>query len=316
MDRDSKIFVAGAETLLGSAFARRAPEAGYTRLVGLGPDQPLLTDSQEVMDFFAAERPEYVVVAAGESGGIRRNQRFPADLMLNNLLVACHVMNAAFELGVRKLLYLASSCCYPRSAAQPMRVESLHGGPLEPTNEAYALAKLSGLGLARAYRAQYGMNFIAAIPANSFGIGDDFDPSDSHVVSALIRGMHVAKLERSPTMTVWGTGSPRREFVYADDLADACVTLLEHYDGEQPINLGGGVDLSIRQLAEEIREVVGYEGELVFDASQPDGMPLKALESSALAALGWRPKISFREALSRTYDWFLSQIPQESPAHA
>ena len=316
IDPGSSVFVAGAETLVGEALARRLSEHGFNRLVGIDQPLPDLRDARAVDGFFAEHRPEFVFLAAGKSAGIAGNQKFPAELMLDNLRIACNVVDAAYRHGVVKLLYVASSCTYPKLAPQPMRVESLLSGPLEPTNEAYALAKLAGIKLCEAYRRQYGARMIAAIPANGFGLADHFDARDAHVIPSMLRKMHDAKAERAPTVELWGTGRARREFVFADDLADACLFAMQHYEDSAPINLGGGCDLSIRELAETVQDVVQYEGELRFDASKPDGMPLKALESSALAALGWRPTTPFREALEKTYRWFLTHETLESASYA
>ncbi|MBM4048356.1 MAG: GDP-L-fucose synthase [Planctomycetes bacterium] len=305
MDKQSRIYVAGAETLIGSALLRQLERQGHRNLVGQPGHAPDLADGAQVDAFFARTKPEFVFFAAGKSGGIRANQKYPADLMIDNLLAACHVIQAAHRHGVKKLLYLASSCSYPKHCPQPMRVESLLTGPLEPTNEAYAVAKLAGLKLCQAYRQQHGANFICGIPADAFGPGDDFSPEDSHVVPALIRRMHEAKLAHAASVEIWGTGSPRREFIFADDLADACLFAMRHYDGPEPLNLGGGSNLSIKELAETIQAVVGFAGELRFDTSKPDGMPLKGLDSSRLLALGWRPQTPFRDALEATYQWFL-----------
>jgi GDP-L-fucose synthase len=225
--------------------------------------------------------------------------------MIDNLLVACHVINSAYHYGVKKLLYLASSCSYPKDCPQPMHVESLFTGPLEPTNEAYAVAKIAGIKLCQAYRQEYGANFIVGIPANAFGPGDDFSPDNSHVIAALIRKMHEAKVASSASVEIWGTGTPRREFIFADDLADACLFVMQEYDGAEPINLGGGTDLSIAELAELVKEAVGYLGGLRFDTSRPDGMPVKALDSSRLIAMGWRPATPFSTALAVTLSAFL-----------
>jgi len=305
LDKQSRIYVAGAEALIGAALVRQLDRQGYRNLVGQPGDAPDLADGAQVDAFFARTKPEFVFFAAGKSGGIRANQKYPADLMIDNLLAACHVIQAAHRHGVKKLLYLASSCSYPKHCPQPMRVESLLTGPLEPTNEAYAVAKLAGLKLCQAYRQQHGANFICGIPADAFGPGDDFSPEDSHVVPALIRRMHEAKLAHAASVEIWGTGSPRREFIFADDLADACLFAMRHYDGPEPLNLGGGSNLSIKELAETIQAVVGFAGELRFDTSKPDGMPLKGLDSSRLLALGWRPQTPFRDALEATYQWFL-----------
>ncbi len=317
INANSRIFVAGADTLIGEALVRLLTQQGYQNLLH-GPryPQPELTDAAAVDAFFAAHRPEFVFLAAGKSAGIRGNQRYPADLILNNLLVLTHTIDAAHCHRVSKLLYLASSCTYPKMAPQPMRVESLLTGPFEATNEAYATAKLAGIKLCQAYRAQHGANFVVAIPANGFGRADHFDPEDSHVIPGMLRKMHDAKVDRSSFVELWGTGQARREFLFADDLADAAIFVMQHYDGEAPINLGGGTDLSIAELAQLIKQVVGYRGELVFDISKPDGMPLKALEASALADLGWRPKTSFRDALAKTYQWFVQHESHENVSYA
>lgn len=303
MEKQAKIYVAGSQTLIGSALVRQLKQQGYTNL--LKSQEPDLTDAAQVDDFFTQTNPDYVFLAAGKSGGIGANQKYPAQLMLDNLLIEAHVIPIAYRHGVKKLLYLASSCSYPKLCPQPMRVESLMTGPLEPTNEAYAVAKLAGLKLCQAYRQQYGVNFINGIPANAFGIGDDFSLEDSHVIPALIRKMHEAKVNSVESVEIWGTGAPRREFIFADDLADACIFIMQDYDAPEPINIGGGSDLSIKELAEFIKQVVGYTGELRFDASKPDGMPLKALDSTQLLSMGWQPKTSLQAALSATYDWFL-----------
>lgn len=308
MDRHSRIYVAGAETLIGAALLRRLRAEGYSRLVGIQRPACDLTRADDVQHFFRTESPEFVFLTAGKSGGIRANQMSPADLMLDNLLVQTHVIDAAHRHRVRKLLYLASSCSYPRHSPQPMSVESLLTGALEPTNEAYAVAKLAGIRLCQAYVQQHGAAFISGIPANAFGQEDDFSPESGHVIPALIARLHEAKLQSRPSVEIWGTGTPRREFIYADDLADACIFVMRHYrDAGTPLNLGGGEDLSIRETAEAVRSVVGYAGELRFDASRPDGMPLKSLDSRPLRELGWRPRTPFRKALAETYQAYLRQ---------
>jgi GDP-L-fucose synthase len=264
-----------------------------------------------VDDFFATLRPEYVFVAAGLSGGIQANQARPAELMRDSLLAAAHVLHSAWRHGAARLLYLASSCSYPRLAPQPLREESLLTGPLEPTSQAYALARLAGLELCRAYRRQHGVPFLAAIPTNSFGPHDDFSPLGGHVIPALLRRMHEARQRGEPTFTVWGTGAARREFLFSRDLADACLFVLEHHDTDEPINLGGGTELSIAELASLVAEVVGYRGRLVFDPTRPDGAPRKVLEASKLQALGWRPGTELRTALVETYEWFLSHVAEK-----
>ncbi len=306
MDKNANIYVAGGQTLIGAALLRQLEHQGYKHLAGLPPAEPDLTDREQVSDFFASNKPDYVFLAAGKSGGISANQKYPADLMLDNLLVVCNVIDSAHRSGVKKLLYLASSCSYPKHSPQPMQVESLMTGNLEPTNEAYAVAKIAGIKLCQAYCQQYGTNFISGIPANAFGIGDDFSLEESHVIPALIRKMHEAKMASAESVEIWGTGTARREFILADDLADACLFIMDKYDEKKPINIGGGLDLSIKELAELIKDAVGYRGLLRFDTRKPDGMPLKALDSSKLSSMGWQPKTSFYAAVSLTYDWFLS----------
>jgi GDP-L-fucose synthase len=303
--RTSRIYVAGGDTLAGAALLERLRAGGYRNLVGVPPDEPDLTMAGQVEDFFGEARPEYVVVAAGRSGGIRLNQERPAGLMLHNLLVTAHVVDCAHRYGVAKLLYLASSCGYPKHATQPLAVESLMTGPPEPTSAAYATAKLAGWQLCDAYRRQYGARFVTAIPANAFGPHDDFSPDGGHVIPALIRRAHEAKLRDEPALTVWGTGTPRREFLFARDLADACLFVLRHHEGPEPINLGGGIELTVADAARAVVHAVGYRGRLTFDASRPDGAPRKVLDSGPLRALGWRPSVDFRTALAETYDWFL-----------
>lgn len=316
MEQSARIYVAGMQTPLGSALLRVLRQQGYANLVGVEEGEPDLSDAAQVEAFFARTRPEYVFVAGGKSGGIRANQKYPALLMRDNLLVECHIIHSAHRHHVKKLLYLASSCCYPRECPQPMRVVSLMTGPLEPTNEAYALAKITGMSLCRAYAQQYGAPFLSAIPADAFGPGDDFSPEDSHVVPALIRRMHDAKTSGADAVEIWGTGRPRREFVYTDDVADACIFAMHRHDGPEPINLGGGAALSIGEVAAVIKEVVRYAGAVRFDTSRPDGMPVKVLDSSALLGLGWRPKTPLRDALRATYEWFLKEEEHSAPASA
>lgn len=309
MEITSRIYVAGGQTLIGAAILRQLERQGYTNIVGKPGEEPDLTDAGAVDDFFSRRSPEYVFVAAGKSGGIEANRKYPAELMLDNLLVECHIINNAYRHGVKKLLYLASSCCYPRHCPQPMRVESLLTGPLEPTNEAYAVAKIAGIKLCQAYRQQYGSSFIVGIPANVFGPGDDFSPEDSHVIAGLLKKTHEAKMLDAPQVQVWGTGTSRREFIFADDLGDACIFVMSEYDNIEPINLGSGIDLAIKELALMIKDVVGYSGELRYDTARPDGMPLKSLDSSKLLEMGWRPKTPFQNALRVTYGFL--QASQE-----
>ena len=308
MQRSARIYVAGADTLIGAATITALRRNGYDVLDGIGDLEMDRPDS--VRQFLQHHRPEHVIVAAGRSAGITGNQRYPADLIHDNLLVVTHVIHEAWRAGTRRLMFLASSCSYPRLASQPMRPDSLLTGPLEPTSQSYAIAKLAGIQMCAAYRLQHGVEFFAAVPADVFGPGDDFSPEDSHVVAGLMRRMHEAKVARAPSIEIWGSGRQRREFMYADDLASACVFAMQRYTGDGPLNLGGGFDTSIAELAGAIREVVGFEGELYFDTSKPDGMPFKALDSSELRALGWQPSVAFHDALDRTYRWFLNHEAQ------
>lgn len=302
MDRYSPIFVAGADTLIGAAIITALRRDGYDVLDGIGELD--LRDAASVRRFFQQHRPARVIVAAGKAAGITGNQRYPAELIYDNLLIATHVIHEAWAAGARRLMYLASSCSYPKLAPQPMRVESLLSGPPEATNRSYAVAKLAAIQMCEAYRQQYGVEFFAAIPADAFGPGDDFSPEDSHVIAGLMRRMHDAHLGGATSIDIWGSGNQRREFIYTDDLASAAVFALDRHQGGT-MNLGGGRDMSIRELAEAIRGVVGFTGTLRFDTSKPDGMPFKALDSTALLGLGWQPRVSFDEALRRTYQWFL-----------
>lgn len=285
----------------------RLKASGFIELVGADNNEPDLLDRRAVDRFFADTRPEYVFVVAGKTAGIEGNQRSPADLMVDNLLVASHVIPAAWQHGVKKLLYLSSSCTYPKSAPHPLAVSSLWTGPLEPTSAAYAVAKLAGLALCDASRRQFGTSFIGAIGADAYGPGDDFDPENSHVVGALVRRLHEAKIAGSASVEVWGSGTPRREFVYVDDLADACIFAMRHYDGAEPINLGTSTSTSIAELAQAVRDVVGYAGELKCDRTKPDGMPFKGLDSGPLRAMGWQPCVDLRTGLNLTYQSFLAQ---------
>ncbi len=301
-------FVAGGRTFIGAAIVAELQHRGYA-LAGLDAEIDL-TDRKAVDTFFENTRPSLVFLAAGRILGIGGNQRHPAELMLNNLLIEAHVIDAAHRFGAQKLLYVTSGCSYPKLAPQPMRPDAFMTGPLEPTSQYYATAKLAGMKLCEAYRYQYGSMFITAVPANTFGAGDDFDPKDAHVIGALMRKMHDAKRSGAPVVDVWGSGRPRRDFLHIDDLGSACVHVMEYYDGPDPINLTAGQDVSIGELATMIAELIGYRGDLRFDASRPDGMPLKVFDGAPLAALGWRPRSDLRHALEHTYAWFVQTHSQ------
>lgn len=301
--KGKRVFVAGHTGLVGSALLRRLEREG-AELLTVGRSEVDLRDQAAVNRWMAAERPDLVFLAAAKVGGIAANDRYPADFLYDNLMIEANVIHSAFETGAEKLLLLGSTCIYPRLAPQPMPEEALLTGPLEPTNEWYAIAKIAGIKLCQAYRRQHGCDFIAAQPTNLYGPGDNFDLSTSHVLPALMRKAHEAKLARAPSMTVWGSGTPLREFMHVDDLADALVFLMRHYSAETPINCGTGEEVSILGLAERIRTAVGYEGELVFDASKPDGAPRKLADVSRLHALGWRHSISLDDGLADTYRWF------------
>lgn len=312
MNNDSKIFVAGHRGLVGSAIVRRLRAQGCTNLIVRTRDELDLRNQSQVDRFFQEHRPEYVFLAAAKVGGIYANSTYPADYIRDNLLIQTNVIDAAYRSNVRKLLFLGSSCIYPKHAPQPMLEECLLTGPLEPTNEWYAVAKIAGLKMCQAYRAQYGFNAISVMPTNLYGPGDNFDLQNSHVLPALIRKMHTAKATGSPVVEVWGTGTPRREFLHVDDLADACVRLMEIYDDPMPINVGWGEDITIADLVRLIAEIVGFEGEVRYDTSKPDGTPRKLLDVSRLRALGWSPKISLREGIAQTYRWYVENQPEPS----
>ena len=305
MNQDARTFVAGSRGLVGSAIVRRLEGAGATRLLTATREQLDLRDQAAVNYWFRANRPEYVYLAAGTVGGIFANSSRPAEFIYDNMLIHATVVHAAHQYGVKKLLYLGSSCIYPRLAPQPMKEEHLLTGLLEPTNEPYAIAKIAGVKLCEAYRKQYGSNFISAMPTNLYGQNDNFDLTQSHVLPALIRRFHDAKVEGTREVTIWGTGSSRREFLHVDDLADACVFLMDHYDELGHINVGTGEDLSIRELSEAVRNVIYPDATLRFDATKPDGSPRKLLDVSRLHALGWRHRIDLQEGLASTYEWFL-----------
>jgi GDP-L-fucose synthase len=305
MDANSSVFVAGHRGLVGSAVLRRLQSEGFSRIFTATRDQLDLRDQAAVNYWFKANRPDYVFLVAGTVGGILANSTRPAEFIYDNLLIHATVVHAAHLYGVRKLLYLGSSCIYPRQSPQPIPESALLAGPLEPTNEAYAIAKIAGIKLCRAYREQYGCDFVSAMPTNLYGPGDNFGLASSHVLPALIRKFHDARVAGDREVIVWGSGRPRREFLHVDDLADACVFLMRRYDDPDHINLGCGEDLTIRELAEMVGEIVHPTARIVFDTSKPDGMPCKRLDVGRLHALGWRHRIGLRDGIASTYEWFV-----------
>jgi GDP-L-fucose synthase len=304
MDKTDKIFVAGHRGMVGSGLVRRLRAEGFKNLLTRERAELDLASEAAVAKFFAEKRPTIVVVAAAKVGGIKANNDFPVEFLLENLRIQNNVIHSAYESGVRKLLFLGSSCIYPKFAPQPIPETALLSGPLEPTNEAYAVAKIAGIKLCQAYYRQYGANFISAMPTNLYGPNDNFDLETSHVLAALIRKAHETKMRNDRKLIVWGTGKPRREFLHVDDMASACLLLLEKYDSPEIINVGCGEDVSIRELAELICDVVGFNGELAWDTTQPEGTPRKLLDVTKLRALGWKPAITLREGIARTYEWF------------
>jgi GDP-L-fucose synthase len=303
---DSKIYIAGHTGLVGSALMRALQKAGYTQLITRTFEHLDLRNKQAVDTFFAQEKPEYVFLAAAKVGGIKANMDRPAEFIYDNLAIELNVINAAYTHGVKKLLFLGSSCIYPRNCPQPIKEEYLLTGALEPSNDAYAIAKIAGIKMCQAYNKQYGTRFIACMPTNLYGPHDNFDLTSSHVLPALIAKCVQAKKNNDSSVTIWGTGMPRREFLYADDLADACIFLMQQYESDQPINVGTGQDITIADLADIIRAVVGYAGNFVFDSARPDGTPRKVLDVSAITTLGWQPKISLHDGIAKTVQWYIS----------
>ena len=307
MDKSSRIYVAGHRGLVGSAICRRLQRAGYVKVIVRDRSQLDLRDQPAADAFFREVRPEYVFAAAAKVGGILANSTYPVDFIRDNLAIELNVIDAAYRHGVKKLELLGSSCIYPKLSPQPIREESLLTGPLEPTNEWYAIAKIAGVKLAQAYRQQYGFNAINLMPTNLYGPGDNFDPQSSHVLPALIRKAHAARERGSPELVVWGTGTPRREFMHVDDFADAALFLMLNYDESHIINVGVGKDITIRELAQMVQRVTGYQGPIRFDASKPDGTPQKLLDVSRLHALGWQSRIALEQGIAETYRWFQEQ---------
>ena len=312
------VWVTGHRGMVGSALVRALSRRGDCKILTAARQEVDLMDLSMVRRWMTANRPDVVIVAAAKVGGILANDTFPADFLYNNLAISANVIHSAFECETEKLLYLGSSCIYPRLAEQPIVEEALLTGPLEPTNEWYAVAKIAGIKLCQAYRKQHGRNFIAGMPTNLYGPNDNFDLASSHVLPALIRKIHTAKVNSEPCVTLWGTGKPKREFLYVDDMAAACVFLLEHYDGFGHINIGSGVDFEIGDLARMIGNAVGYRGDFAYDTTKPDGMPRKLMDSSKLAAMGWQPQIDIKDGIAMAYDWYVKNAanPVGAPALA
>ena len=308
MKQSDKIYVAGHRGLVGSAIVKNLKSKGYQNIIGRTHQELNLTSQQEVRDFFASEQPEIVVLAAAKVGGINANNTAPADFAYENMQIQCNVIKCSHDFHVKKLLFLGSTCIYPKLAPQPIPEEALLTGPLEETNEAYAIAKIAGMEMCRFFKQQYGDNFISCMPTNLYGPHDNYDLSGSHVMLAMIRKFHDAKVNNSSSVELWGTGTPLREFLYVDDMADACVFLLENYNGERHVNIGTGKEITIKELAETVQRVVGYQGEIVWNGDMPDGMPRKLTDVSKLHALGWKHKIELEDGIKLAYQWFRENV--------
>jgi GDP-L-fucose synthase len=304
MEKSSKIYIAGHRGMVGSAIKRKLEKEGFTNIIGRTSSELNLKDQEAVSEFFAAEKPDYVFLAAAKVGGIVANNTYRAEFLYDNLMIQNNVIHSAYTSGVKKLMFLGSSCIYPKLAPQPLKEDYLLTGLLEPTNEPYAIAKIAGIKMCDAYRSQYGCNFISVMPTNLYGPNDNYDLNNSHVLPALIRKFHEAKQSNQPTVTMWGTGSPLREFLHADDLADACYYLMQNYNEPGLVNIGVGHDISIKDLAIMVKDIVGYEGEIVHDLSKPDGTPRKLMDVSKLHSLGWKEKIELRQGIEKVYEEF------------
>lgn len=304
LDRTKKIYVAGHRGLVGSALVRKLKSKGFLNVVTRTHEELDLTRQSEVENFFAKEKPAYVILAAAKVGGIYANDTYPADFIMQNLQIECNVIDAAYKNGVEKLLFLGSSCIYPRECPQPIKEEYLLSGYLEKTNEAYALAKIAGLKMCAFYNQQYGTDYISVMPCNLYGVNDNFSPENSHVIPALMRKFHEAKENKEPAVTVWGSGKPLREFLNVDDLADACLFLMDNYKGNEFFNVGYGKEVTILELAEMMKQVTEFQGEIILDGSKPDGTPRKLTDISRLKEMGWKPKICLEEGLKQTYEWY------------
>jgi len=308
MDKNDRIYIAQHKDIIGSAILRRLASDGFKNLITRDSSGLDLTDQKMVFDFFTEDKPEYVFLTTAKAGGIVATTRYPGEFAYTNLQAECNVIHSAWRSGVRKLLFLGSSCIYPRDCPQPMREEYLLSGRLEPTTEAYAIAKIAGIKICQAYNFQYATNFICAVPGDNYGPNDDFNLETAHVLPALLRKMHEAKIHKEEKVTVWGTGSPRRECLHVDDLADACVFLMNHYDSSEIINIGCAEEISIGEVAFLIREIVGFNGDIVFDESRPDGAPRKLVDISKMSKLGWKAKIDFRKGIEQTYQWYRESV--------
>ena len=308
MEKDSRIYVAGHIGMVGSAIIRCLQQNGYENIIKRTHSELDLTNQSETEKFFEEKRPEYVFLAAAKVGGIHANDTYPADFIMENMLIECNVIRSAFRNNVKKLMFLGSACIYPKLCPQPIREEYLLTGALEPTNEAYAIAKISGIKMCQSYNKQYGTRYISVMPANLYGINDRFDEHNSHVIPSMIIKFHRSKCENQQFVELWGTGKPLREFLYIDDMAEACLWLMQNYESSELINIGSGNEISIRKLAEIIREVVGFQGEIRFDAAKPDGTPRRVLDNSKILATGWKPKVDMKEGIRREYEYYLSKL--------
>jgi len=308
MLKDSKIFVAGSRGLVGSAIVRKLKTEGFTNILTTSKGELNLIDQDSTSRFFEKNKPEYVFLAAAKVGGILANNTYPAEFIYENVMIESNIIHSAYLSGVKKLMFLGSSCIYPKFAEQPIKESSLLTGELEPTNEPYAIAKILGIKMCQSYHRQYGVNFISAMPTNLYGINDNFDLNNSHVLPALIRKFHEAKLSNSPSVELWGSGAPYREFLFVDELADACYFLMQNYNEPDIVNIGTGEDITIKELADLIRKIVGFDGEIIWDSTKPDGTPRKLLDVSKLNSLGWKSSMSLQEGIEKTYNWYLSTV--------
>lgn len=308
MLKDSRILVAGSRGLVGSAIVRKLEAEGFSNLITFSRSELDLINQAATKQFFEEKKPEYVFLAAAKVGGILANNTYPADFIYDNVMIESNIIHSAYLTGVNKLLFLGSSCIYPKFAEQPIKESSLLTGELEPTNEPYAIAKILGIKMCQSYHRQYGVNFISAMPTNLYGINDNFDLKNSHVLPALIRKFHEAKINNLTSVELWGTGSPYREFLYVDELADACYFLMQNYNEPDIVNIGTGIDITIKELADLVRAIVGFDGEIIWDTTKPDGTPRKLLDVSKLNSMGWKSSLSLKEGIERTYKWYLSTV--------